>query len=79
MASKIYSPTTWVNGQQPAISAENLNHIENGIDAIDDRVVTHDGNIASLQSDIADLETATQTATDAQISAIVAKIRGLQQ
>lgn len=72
MASKIYSPTTWVNGQQPAISAENLNHIENGIDAIDNRVVTHDG-------DIADLQTAVQTATDAQIAAIVAKIRGLQQ
>ena len=72
MASKIYSPTTWVNGSQPAISAENLNHIENGIDAIDNRVVTHDG-------DIADLQTAVQTATDAQIAAIVAKIRGLQQ
>lgn len=72
MASKIYSPTTWVNGQQPAISAENLNHIENGIDAIDNRVVTHDGDIANLQ-------TAVQTATDAQIAAIVAKIRGLQQ
>ena len=72
MASKIYSPTTWVNGQRPAISAENLNHIENGIDAIDNRVVTHDGDIADLQS-------AVQTATDAQIAAIVAKIRGLQQ
>lgn len=72
MASKIYSPTAWVNGQQPAISAENLNHIENGIDAIDNRVVTHDGDIADLQS-------AVQTATDAQIAAIVAKIRGLQQ
>lgn len=72
MASKIYSPTTWVNGQQPAISAENLNHIENGIDAIDDRVLTHDNDITTLQ-------TAVQTATDAQISAIVAKIRGLQQ
>lgn len=72
MASKIYSPTTWVNGQQPAISAENLNHIENGIDAIDDRVLTHDNDITTLQ-------TAVQTATDAQIAAIVAKIRGLQQ
>ncbi len=72
MASKIYSPTTWVNGSQPAISAENLNHIESGIDAIDNRVVTHDGDIANLQS-------AVQTATDAQIAAIVAKIRGLQQ
>lgn len=72
MASKIYSPTTWVNGSQPAISAENLNHIENGIDAIDDRVLTHDNDITTLQ-------TAVQTATDAQISAIVAKIRGLQQ
>lgn len=72
MASKIYSPTTWVNGSQPAISAENLNHIESGIDAIDDRVVAHDGDIADLQS-------AVQTASDAQIAAIVAKIRGLQQ
>lgn len=70
MASKIYTPTTWVNGGQPAISAENLNKIEQGISGIDDRVIELDG-------DIADIEAATQTATDAQISAIVAKIRGI--
>jgi len=70
MANKIYSPTTWVNGRQPAISAENLNKIEQGISGIDDRVIELDG-------DIADISAATQTATDAQISAIVAKIRGI--
>jgi len=70
MASKIYSPTTWVNGRQPAISAENLNKIEQGISGIDDRVIELDG-------DIADISAATQTATDAQISAIVEKIRGI--
>jgi hypothetical protein len=70
MASKTYNPTTWVNGRQPAISAENLNKIEQGISGIDDRVIELDG-------DIADISAATQTATDAQISAIVAKIRGI--
>ena len=33
--------------------------------------------VIELDGNIADLETATQTATDAQISAIVAKIRGI--
>lgn len=70
MASKTYNPTTWVNGRQPAISAENLNKIEQGISGVEDMVIKLDGNIA-------DLESATQTATDAQISAIVAKIRGI--
>lgn len=30
-----YTKTTWVNGQEPAINADNLNKIENGIESID--------------------------------------------
>lgn len=30
-----YQPTTWVNNAAPAINAENLNHIENGIASVD--------------------------------------------
>jgi hypothetical protein len=33
-----YTPRTWVNGSGLPISAANLNHIEQGIEAIDDRV-----------------------------------------
>ena len=28
-----YVPSTWVNGQQPAINAVNLNHLEAGVTA----------------------------------------------
>lgn len=38
--TKAYTPTTWVNGSQPALSAENLQNIEDGIDTLDDRIVT---------------------------------------
>ena len=33
-----YNKTTWVNGSLPAINAENLNHIENGIADVTDFV-----------------------------------------
>ena len=33
-----YQRTQWVNGQAPALSAENLNHIEEGIKAVTDAV-----------------------------------------
>ena len=36
---KLYSRTNWVEDSAPFINAENLNNIESGIDAIDDRVV----------------------------------------
>lgn len=57
-----YTKTTWVNDSQPAISAENLNNIENGISALDtlagstdisaigDGTVT--GAISTLNSDL---------------------------
>lgn len=37
--TKKYSKTTWVNNQAPAINADNLNKIENGIDEIDGALV----------------------------------------
>lgn len=35
-----YQKTQWVNGQAPALSAENLNHIEEGIKAVTDEVIS---------------------------------------
>ena len=36
--NKIYEKQTWHNDSAPALSEDNLNHIENGIDAIDSRL-----------------------------------------
>lgn len=33
MPAPTYTPTTWVNNTAPAISADNLNHIEQGVAA----------------------------------------------
>ena len=45
-----YTPTQWVNGQPPALNAENLNKIEAGIQNIDDEV-------ANVRESIRELET----------------------
>lgn len=41
-----YTPTTWVNGSAPAVSAANLNNIENGIVA----AIRADGSVAMTAS-----------------------------
>lgn len=49
-----YQPTTWNNEQEPPISAENLNHIEQGIKATADRVdelVTVEANPSGTPTD----------------------------
>ena len=45
-----YTKTTWVNGSAPPISAENLNNMENGIYANDQKIaaLTNDIKIKSL-------------------------------
>lgn len=62
-----YTKTTWVNDSQPAISAENLNNIENGISALDTAVGSTDisgvgdgtvtGAISTLNSSLTKLKT----------------------
>lgn len=44
-----YSKTTWVNGSAPALSAENLNKIEQGIYDCDASTTTNATDIATLQ------------------------------
>lgn len=41
MALEEYIPTEWVNGVAPAINAENLNHIEQGIKNITSSVISN--------------------------------------
>ena len=45
-----YTKTNWVNGQAPALSAENLNKIEEGI-------YNNAGDIASILADVSALKT----------------------
>ncbi|MBR3279660.1 MAG: hypothetical protein IKG01_12290 [Lachnospiraceae bacterium] len=45
-----YNKTNWVNGQAPALSAENLNKIEEGIAANDALLSSHDTRITALET-----------------------------
>ena len=49
--TKQYTKTTWVNNSPPAINANNLNNIEDGIDAVDT-------GLAAVSGDVEDVETA---------------------
>ncbi len=48
-----YTKKTWVNGGAPALSAANIQTIDNGIDAVSDEVDAHEAGM-TLASDIAD-------------------------
>ena len=52
-----YTKTTWINNSSPAISAANLNNIENGIAANDSAITNINTNIG----DITSLETSDKT------------------
>lgn len=51
-----YIKTNWVNGQAPALSAENLNKMEEGI-------YGNDANVALLLSGLIDLDTSAAAGT----------------
>lgn len=40
-----YNKTVWINGQAPALSAENLNNIENGLEAVTNEVINSVQNV----------------------------------
>lgn len=50
-----YTPTTWVNGQPPALNAENLNKIEQGIvgahQGLEEEVTARENAMAKLSED----------------------------
>ena len=51
---KIYNKTTWENkpSTKTKVNAENLNHIENGIDAIDTRVAEIGTDVGQIDDDV---------------------------
>ena len=51
-----YIKTNWVNGQAPALSAENLNKMEEGI-------YGNDANVALLLNGLIDLDTSAAAGT----------------
>lgn len=60
-----YNKTNWVNGQAPALSAENLNKIEEGI-------FNNDANISILQDGLISLDTsAASGTTDGDLYALI--------
>lgn len=60
-----YNKTNWVNGQAPALSAENLNKIEAG-------VFNNDANISILQDGLISLDTsAAAGTTDGDLYALI--------
>lgn len=58
-----YTKTVWVNGDEPPINADNLNHIENGIEA------AHQ-DISDLNSAIGDLDDLETTDNSSLVAAI---------
>lgn len=51
-----YNKTVWVNGSNPPINAENLNHIESGIEAVNQAVTAAEERITTSESKIETLE-----------------------
>lgn len=51
-----YTKTSWVNGSQPAINAENLNKIEQGIYDVSVQANANEADIATMQGDIETLK-----------------------
>ena len=51
-----YNKTVWVNGSNPPINAENLNHIESGIEAVNRAVTAAEERITTSESKIGTLE-----------------------
>ena len=43
-----YIKTEWRNGQAPALSAENLNKIENGLEAVTNEVIKSVQNVQAI-------------------------------
>lgn len=60
-----YTKTNWVNGGPPALSAENLNKMEQGI-------YTNDANVSLLQDGLINLDTtASPGTTDGDLYAAI--------
>lgn len=51
-----YNKTVWVNGANPPINAENLNHIESGVEAVNQAVTAVEGRVTTAESKIETLE-----------------------
>ena len=51
-----YNKTVWVNGANPPINAENLNHIESGIEAVTNEAINTDREIAAERGSYTDLK-----------------------
>ena len=47
-----YTKTVWVNNQAPAINADNLNKIEQGIFDTDAGVAAANSNVAALTTEV---------------------------
>ena len=47
-----YTKTTWRNNQAPAINADNLNHMEQGIESAHNQIDVNTSNIESLTTQV---------------------------
>ena len=69
-----YNKTVWVNGANPPINAENLNHIESGIEAVTNAAINTDREIAAARGTYANLKDRldhTGAPTDEQVAEAV--------
>ena len=69
-----YNKTVWVNGSNPPINAENLNHIESGIETVTNAAINTDREIAAARGSYTDLKERldhTGAPTDEQVAEAV--------
>lgn len=69
-----YNKTVWVNGSNPPINAENLNHIESGIETVTNAAIDTDREIAAARGSYTDLKERldhTGAPTDEQVAEAV--------
>jgi len=69
-----YNKTVWVNGANPPINAENLNHIESGIETVTNAAINTDREITAARGSYTDLKERldhTGAPTDEQVAEAV--------
>ena len=69
-----YQKTTWVDGTTPSISAQNLNHIESGIESVD--VATSELALSVSQLSASTLPYSSEQSTKQKIDEVEEKLSG---
>lgn len=76
-----YDKTSWVDDSEPAINAENLNNIENGVSDVDSRLSVLEGKPDATWASLSDKPTIPSIeglATQSDLDALAARVAALE-